>query len=117
MEAGWIGAVVKEAIERYGSPNILNSDQGGQFTSEEYINLLTSYNIQISMDGKGRVTDNVFVERLWRSLKYQYVYRNPAGDGMALYQGLSEWFRFYNYERHHQTLDYRKLAQLYRQAA
>jgi len=117
MEAGWIVAVVKEAIERHGPPKILNSDQGSQFTSEEYISLLKSCNIQISMDGKGRATDNIFIERLWRSLKYEYVYLNPASDGMVLYQGLSEWFRFYNHERHHQTLDYRKPVQLYLQAA
>lgn len=62
MEAGWIVAVVKEAIEQYGPPKILNGDQGSHFTSEEYINLLKSYNIQIDMDGKGRATDNIFIE-------------------------------------------------------
>jgi len=69
------------------------------------------------MGGKGRATDNIFIEQLWRNLKYEYAYLNPAGDGMVLYQGLSERFRFYNHERHQQTLDYRKPAQVYRQAA
>ena len=117
MEAGWVVGVVKEAIERYGPPAILNSDQGSQFTSDDYIALLKGYGIQISMDGKGRATDNIFIERLWRSLKYEYVYLHPADDGLQLFQGLQEWFRFYNHERHHQTLDYRKPAELYRQAA
>jgi putative transposase len=117
MEAGWIVQLVKEAIERHGAPEILNSDQGSQFTSEGYIRLLKENSIQISMDGKGRATDNIFIERLWRSLKYEYVYLNPASDGLVLYQGLREWFRFYNHERHHQTLGYRKPVQLYQQAA
>jgi len=117
MEASWVVGVVKEAIDRYGPPAIFNSDQGSQFTSDDYINLLKSYGIQISMDGKGRATDNIFIERLWRSLKYEYVYLRPADDGMQLYQGLQEWFRFYNHERHHQTLDYRKPVELYQKAA
>jgi len=117
MEAGWIIDVVKEAIERHGAPYLINSDQGSQFTSDDYIELLKGYGIQISMDGKGRATDNIFIERLWRSLKYEYVYLNPADDGLQLYQGLREWFRFYNHDRHHQTLDYRKPVQLYQQAA
>jgi putative transposase len=117
MEAGWIVQLVRDAINRHGAPGIFNSDQGSQFTSEDYINLLKSHDIQISMDGKGRATDNIFIERLWRSLKYEYVYLNPSDDGLALYQGLSNWFRFYNHERHHQTLGYRKPIQLYQQAA
>ena len=117
MEAGWITQMVKEAFNQHGTPEIFNSDQGSQFTSDEYLNLLKTNNIQISMDGKGRATDNIFIERLWRSLKYEYVYLNPEDDGIGLYQGLKEWFRFYNHERHHQTLGYRKPAQLYKQAA
>src|SRR5690606_23485438 len=104
-------------IDSYGAPEIFNSDQGSQFTSQEYIELLKRHNIQISMDGKGRATDNIFIERLWRSLKYEYVYLNPSDNGLSLYAGLSEWFRFYNHERHHQTLDYQKPVQLYGQAA
>jgi putative transposase len=117
MSSAWIVELVREAIKRHGSPVILNSDQGSQFTSDEYINLLKDNNIRISMDGKGRAADNIFIERLWRSLKYEHVYLNPADDGLALYKGLSEWFRFYNHERHHQTLEYQKPVQLYRQAA
>lgn len=118
MEAGWIVQLVKEAIEKHGAPQILNSDQGSQFTSEDYIRLLLkAHNIQISMDGKGRATDNIFIERLWRSLKYEYVYLHPVSEGLELYQGLSKWFQFYNHERHHQTLGYQKPIQFYQQAA
>ena len=117
LEASWVVQLVKEAIEKHGAPQILNSDQGSQFTSENYIELLKRHNIQISMDGKGRATDNIFIERLWRSLKYEYVYLHPVSEGLELYQGLDQWFRFYNYERHHQTLGYRKPVQLYQQAA
>lgn len=117
MEAEWIVELVNQAINRNGLPRILNSDQGSQFTSYEYIQLLKDKGIQISMDGKGRATDNIFIERLWRSLKYEYVYLNPANNGLVLYQGLKEWFEFYNHERHHQNLDNQKPVHLYRRAA
>lgn len=117
LEAGWITQLARDTFERHGVPGILNSDQGSQFTSNEYIQLLKDNDIQISMDGKGRATDNIFIERLWRSIKYEYVYLNPAKDGLELYQGISEWIRFYNEDRHHQTIGYKKPIDLYRQAA
>lgn len=117
MEAGWICGIVKQAIQEHGKPGIINSDQGSQFTSDEYTSLLKELDIQISMDGKGRATDNIFIERLWRSLKYEYVYLNPAEDGLNLYQGLDKWFDFYNYKRHHQSLNNKKPFELYGQAA
>lgn len=117
MEAGWITQLVQKAIAKHGAPDIINSDQGSQFTSNEYIELLKANNIQISMDGKGRATDNIFIERLWRSLKYEYVYLNPANDGIELYHGMNGWMKFYNEERHHQTLGYRKPTEIYRRAA
>lgn len=117
MEAAWIVSLVKTAIEQYGKPKIINSDQGSQFTSELYIDLLKRAGIQISMDGKGRATDNIFIERLWRSLKYEHVYLRPADNGLELYQGIAEWFRFYNDDRHHQRINNRKPAELYRPAA
>lgn len=117
MEAEWICQTIKEAISVHGKPEILNSDQGSQFTSNAYIKLLLDQSIQISMDGKGRATDNIFIERLWRSLKYEYVYLNPPKDGLDLYQGVKEWFRFYNQERHHQSLDNKKPAEIYFKAA
>ncbi len=117
MEADWIVGVIKAAIQRHGCPDILNSDQGTQFTSDLYINLLKEAGIRISMDGKGRATDNIFIERLWRSLKDEQVYLRPAEDGLDLYRGLKEWFRFYNEDRHHQSLKKRKPCELYRNAA
>src|SRR5690606_16033542 len=81
MEAAWVVQMIREAVDRHGAPEIFNSDQGSQFTSDEYIKLLKSHNVQISMDGKGRATDNIFIERLWRSLKYEYVHLHPCEDG------------------------------------
>ena len=117
MEAEWISATVKEAILLHGKPEILNSDQGSQFTSCAYIAMLLGQEILISMDGKGRAIDNIFIERLWRSIKYEYVYLNPPADGLALYQGVAEWFSFYNDERHHQSLNNKKPAEIYLKAA
>ncbi|HLX93698.1 MAG TPA: IS3 family transposase [Puia sp.] len=117
MEASWITRMVREALNIHDAPEIINSDQGSQFTSNEYITLLKDKNIRISMDGKGRAIDNIFVERLWRSLKYEHVYLNPADDGNDLYRGLEEWFHFYNFQRHHQSLGYKKPAEIYRRAA
>jgi len=113
MEAEWICQIIKEAIDVHGKPEILNSDQGSQFTSNAYIKLLLDAGIQISMDGKGWATDNIFIERLWRSLKYEYVYLNVPADGLDLYQGINEWFRFYNEDRHHQSLNNKKPAEIY----
>lgn len=96
-------------------PAIHNSDQGSQFTSPQYTDLLTVNNVQISMDGRGRCMDNVFTERLWRTVKYENVYlRDYLNIGQARL-GLSEYFDFYNYRRRHQSLAYRTPAQLYGQ--
>jgi putative transposase len=104
MTAEWCVNSLQEAISHYGKPEIINSDQGSQFTSDCYIELLKSNEIQISMDGKGRALDNIFIERLWRSVKQEYVYLNPCETGQELWRGLSEYFRFYNTERPHQSL-------------
>ena len=96
---------VEEALSRYGVPEIFNTDQGAQFTSNEFTSLLKSHKVQISMDGRGRVQDNIFIERLWWTLKYQYLYLWSFNDGAELRQGLSQWFEFYNAERSHQALD------------
>ena len=115
MEAEWCAEAVKMATRQHGIPEIINSDQGSQFTSGIYIDFLKQENIQISMDGKGRAIDNIFIERLWRSVKYEYVYLNPADDGLQLYQGLSAYFQHYNYERVHQGIGYLVPQQLYQQ--
>ena len=86
---------------------IFNTDQGSQFTSHEFTHTLLDKDIQISMDGRGRALDNVFVERLWRSVKYECIYLNEYSSVSSLHQGLSDYFRFYNYERIHQSLDYK----------
>ena len=115
MEAAWCVSVLQEAIEKHGKPGIINSDQGSQFTSEEWIKACEG--IQISMDGKGRAIDNIFIERLWRSVKYECVYLYAFEDGVHLYNGLQQYFRFYNQERMHQSLDYKTPAFLYSQVA
>jgi len=96
---------VEEAIRRFGAPEIFNTDQGAQFTAVAFTDLLKSYDVSISMDGRGRVQDNIFIERLWWTLKYQYLYLWSFGNGTELRQGLGQWFGFYNTERSHQALD------------
>jgi len=119
MTALWVRQIVEEAIEINGQPKIINSDQGGQFTSEEYTSLLLQRDkpIEISMDGKGRAIDNIFVERLWKSVKYECVYLNVYEDGVKLYEGLSHYFNFYNTERLHQSLGYKTPESMYRMVA
>lgn len=119
MTASWCCEVIKEAIEQNGQPEIINSDQGSQFTSDEYISLLEDREnpIAISMDGKGRAIDNIFIERLWKSVKYECVYLKAFEDGVELYNGLDEYFRFYNQERMHQSLQYKTPSSVYKQVA
>ncbi|MDA3833768.1 MAG: IS3 family transposase [Spirochaetales bacterium] len=95
------------------NPTIWNSDQGSQFTSPQYIQRLEDHDIQISMDGRGRALDNIFVERLWRSVKYEEVYLQEYETPRMARQGLSRYFDFYNFERSHQSLDYRTPADVY----
>ncbi len=109
--------VVKDAVEEYGCPEIINSDQGSQFTCQEWINFWEDKNTKVSMDGKGRAIDNIFIERLWRTVKYNHVYLRPANDGLELYQGLQEYFRYYNYDRSHQGINRKKPSDLYNTAA
>jgi putative transposase len=114
MTAEWCVNVLEEAIARCGKLEIINSDQGCQFTSDCYINLLKTNEIQISMDGKGRAVDNTFIERLWRNVKQEYIYLNPCETGQELWRGLDDYFLFYNRERPHQGLDYQPPGALYR---
>jgi len=107
-------AVLKNAIARHGKPEIINSDQGSQFTCAlwtEYVEI--ELNITISMDGRGRATDNIYIERLWRTVKQDYVYICPASDGTELYQGLSKFFEYYNNVKTHQGIERRIPASLY----
>ena len=98
---------------KYGIPDIFNSDQGSQFTSHDFTDQLLTAGIQISMDGRGRVMDNIFIERLWRSLKYEDIYIKEYETVKQLYQGLEQYFDFYNYERPHQSLGYKTPAMVY----
>ena len=97
----------EEALQRFGAPEIFNTDQGSQFTSEALIGVLKSHGIDISMDGKGRWVDNVFVERLWRSVKYEDVYLRAYETPTELCTGLAHYFTFYNTRRRHSALDRR----------
>ena len=94
-----------EAIERYGAPEVFNTDQGSQFTSAAWTGELAAHSIRISMDGKGQWTDNVFIERLWRSLKYECVYLQAFADFREARDGIGAWMRYYNGERPHSALD------------
>jgi putative transposase len=105
LEADFCVAALEEALLRYGRPEIFNTDQGAQFTSQAFTGILKSHEVQISMDGRGRVQDNIFIERLWWSIKYQYLYLWAFDNATQLRQGLSQWFQFYNQERSHQALD------------
>jgi putative transposase len=110
-------SVVREAIAKHGKPEIINSDQGSQFTSKEWVEYLQASGIRISMDGKGRALDNIYIERFWRTVKRDYVYLNPASDGWELYRGLRRFFDRYNYKKRHQSLDRQVPADLYHKAA
>ena len=104
---------VEEALARYGKPEIFNTDQGCQFTSSEFTGVLERGGITISMDGKGRCMDNIFVERLWRSLKYEEVYLHAYASVAEAKAGIGAWLRFYNEDRRHQSLGYRTPRQIY----
>ena len=104
---------LQEALARHGKPEIFNTDQGSQFTCEDWTSVLDAAGVKISMDGKGRWIDNVFIERLWRSVKYENVYLKAYESGSALRRGLAEYFEFYNAERTHQALDYRRPDDVY----
>ena len=109
--------VLRKAIAVHGKPEIVNSDQGSQFTCPGWIEYLESQNITISMDGKGRALDNVWIERFWRTLKQEYVYICPAGNGNILRKGLIKFITYYNNRRQHQSLDRKTPFSWYEYAA
>ena len=106
---------LEEALARYGRPEIFNTDQGSQFTSDDFTATLKRHGVTISMDGKGRCMDNIFVERLWRSLKYEEVYLNAYATVAEAKAGIGAWLSFYNQERQHQSLGYRTPQQSYQE--
>lgn len=116
MEAEWCVQTLQIALSKHGKPDLFNTDQGSQFTAELFVGVLLANGIQPSMDGKGRAIDNIFVERLWRSVKYEDIYLKAYTDGWQLEEGMSSYFRFYNQERIHQSLDYQTPQMVYHQA-
>ena len=113
MESDFCVEALEEALANYGSPEIFNTDQGAQFTSEAFTGVLIDAGVDISMDGKGRWVDNVFVERLWRSVKYEDVYLKAYETVAEARDGIGTYFEFYNHERRHQSLDRRTPDQVY----
>lgn len=116
MDKEWCVEAVNSTIEAHGKPEIMNSDQGSQFTSDLFTQNLKDKGITISMDGKGRATDNIFIERLWRSVKYEDLYLKAYENGTELFQGLKIYFSFYNQKRRHSRIKDRVPSQLYEAA-
>ena len=114
MDAGFCIEALNEALARYGRPEIFNTDQGSQFTSLDFTGALGDAGVAISMDGRGRYMDNIFIERLWRSLKYEAVYLHELTDGFVARRVIGEWLDFYNTERPHSALSGQTPAEAYR---
>ncbi len=112
LEGTFCRMALQQALA-FGTPTIFNTDQGSQFTALGFTTLLEEASVQISMDGRGRVFDNIFVERLWRTVKYEHLYLYDYQTGAAVVQGLSDYFQFYNTERPHQSLAYRTPAEVH----
>jgi len=113
MDADFCVAALEEAMNRYGVPEIFSTDQGAQFTSHGFSRTLRVAGTRISMDGGGRWMDNVMIERLWRSLKYECVYLREAETGGDMRRALAWWFEFYNFRRPHSAFDGRKPMEIY----
>ena len=113
MDAGFCVEALNEALSKYGKPEIFNTDQGSQFTSFDFTGVLKDAGIRISMDGQGRCMDNIFIERLWRSLKYEAVYLHELTDGFKAERVIAEWIGFYNTKRPHSALDGATPAEAY----
>ena len=105
MDAAFCVDALQEALGRHGAPDIFNTDQGSQFTSTDFTEVLKAASVRISMDGKGRCMDNIMIERLWRSLKYENVYLNAYETGSEAKAGIGKWINFYNGQRPHSSLD------------
>ncbi len=114
LDASFCTDALEEVLARHGAPEIFNTDQGSQFTSFAFTGRLQAAGIRISMDGRGRCMDNIFIERLWRSLKYEAIYLHEIADGFSARRLIRDWVRFYNLERPHLALDGRPPAEAYR---
>jgi len=113
LDTGFCIEALDEAFRRWGTPEIFNTDQGAQFTAEDFVDVLKAKGVQISMDGKGRWRDNVFVERLWRSVKYEEVYLHAYADVAEAKRGIGDYLDFFNDERPHQALGYCTPSEIY----
>lgn len=118
MDANWVVATIKEAVEKYGKPEIINSDQGSQFTSDEYINYIKSLqDTKISMDGKGRALDNIYIERFWRTIKYEKINLVVPSDGIELFKVCQDYIEYYNGIRPHNSIENQSPIKLYKLSA
>ena len=115
MDTDFCVAALEEAIKQWGIPAIFNTDQGSQFTSDAFISVLESYDIRISMDGKNRALDNIYMERVWRTIKYEDIYIKDYKTMTELKEGLETYVTFYNSKRYHQSLDYATPDEIYAQ--
>ena len=113
MDPAFCIDALEEALDRYGAPEIFNTDQGAQFTSNAFTQVLKDKQVAISMDGRGRCQDNIFIERLWWTLKHQYIYLHSFDTGKTLRRGLAGWIQYYNQERGHSSLDDRTPDEVY----
>jgi putative transposase len=113
MDASFCKEALDVAITKYGPPEIMNTDQGSQFTGSAWITTLTEVGVKISMDGRGRYLDNIFIERLWRSLKQEAMYLFELTDGFVAERVIREWIKFYNIDRPHTALDKRTPDEAY----
>ncbi len=113
MDGAFCVNVLEEALLHYQKPMIFNSDQGAQFTATAFTQTLRQADVEISMDGRGRCYDNIFIERLWRSIKYELIYLKAFEDGKHLSREVTAWFHFYNRQRFHQSLNYRTPDEIY----
>jgi putative transposase len=117
MTTGWCKQTLEQAITDHDKPEIINTDQGSQFTATEFTEFVTGKGITFSMDGKGRAIDNIFIERFWRSIKYEKLYLEPSEDGLELYEKIKDYMKFYNTQRPHQSLAYKMPVIVFKQAA
>lgn len=113
LDASFCVEALQDALLYYGCPEIFNTDQGSQFTSEAFTEVLLANEVRISMDGRGRAFDNIFIERLWRTVKYEEVFLHDYSSIAEAKEKLGEYFNYYNYRRHHQGLEYKKPAEVY----
>jgi len=113
MDAEFCVSALERSLRLYGAPEIFNTDQGAQFTNKEFTGTLHDHGVRISMDGKGRAMDNIFIERLWRTVKYEEIYLKEYKSVAELKKSLKTYFHFYNYERPHRSLGRESPADIY----